>query len=454
MFEYYRLSHICYVYLDVEVPDSALVTARHLDQARWTTRGWTLQEIIAPENVEFYTKSWRFCGTRKSIAVDLNEVTGIDTKLLNRTSKMEPLQLERYSVAQRMSWAANRNTTRPEDIAYCLLGLFDVHMPLLYGEGQYKAFLRLQEEIMKHSMDHSILAWSAGSGIPRAESKGYGVLAPSPALFRDSADVVTFWGNEEPFEMTNKGLRVRIPIIDSRTLGPAIAVLNCRNRSGVGEALGLRLVHLDDIAAEDSTREVYYRQAEIEELESWEIFNSLSIRTLYLARSTRTPWETRERSDNVVFWFRFRSIDGTDGNRSFHLSQPSIGTWDDSARVLRLSPEEADFPTFSLWLFERAKTIGRPSINLGRFVVERNNVFWCTKRKIFPSYKCSLTDDMNPNSEWISMLNSETPHYYFNLRVHTSGPPNVIMDEYVYEFNIDLLITAWKDDDSEVQSYA
>lgn len=107
---------------------------------------------------------------------DITAVTGINDEALSGRG------LRVYSVAQRMSWAASRETTRDEDIAYCLMGLFDVNMPLLYGEGGVKAFIRLQEAIIQSSEDHSILAWrnrddAINFGVP------YHPLAPSPACF-------------------------------------------------------------------------------------------------------------------------------------------------------------------------------------------------------------------------------------------------------------------------------
>ncbi|KAK3324005.1 hypothetical protein B0T19DRAFT_427472 [Cercophora scortea] len=122
---------------------------------------------------------WRELGTRESLCVGISEITGIDVAVL----KMERSWADR-SVAQRMSWAAGRHTSRVEDEAYCLMGLFGVNMPLLYGEGR-KAFQRLQLEIMKQSNDSSILAWAS----PDSHSVIEGVLAQSPAMFEDCGDI-------------------------------------------------------------------------------------------------------------------------------------------------------------------------------------------------------------------------------------------------------------------------
>ncbi|KAM7198431.1 Heterokaryon incompatibility protein (HET) domain containing protein [Naviculisporaceae sp. PSN 640] len=150
-----------------------------LHKSRWFTRGWTLQELVAPLEVVFVDSEWEEIGTRETLASIIGEITGIDGAIL----RMER-SLHKYSVAQRMSWAAGRNTTRIEDEAYCLMGLFDVSMPLLYGEGR-KAFKRLQLEIMKISTDKSILAWAS----PDSHGVIEGVLASSPAMFEDCGGI-------------------------------------------------------------------------------------------------------------------------------------------------------------------------------------------------------------------------------------------------------------------------
>ncbi|KAF2201152.1 hypothetical protein GQ43DRAFT_448996 [Delitschia confertaspora ATCC 74209] len=173
MWRYYERSAMCYAYLDdVDVFDPLrgghgvsnasdgsseeltskqvdLIDEKDLARSRWFTRGWTLQELIAPARVAFYIKGWNFVGYKATMGRKLERITGIGTEIL-----MEHWpKLDTVSVARRMSWAAKRETTRVEDMAYCLLGIFDVNMPLLYGEGE-KAFVRLQEEIMKDSDDH------------------------------------------------------------------------------------------------------------------------------------------------------------------------------------------------------------------------------------------------------------------------------------------------------------
>lgn len=148
MFEWYRKSRICIVFLDFGPDHDA-----PLGPCKWFSRGWTLQELIAPKTINFYNSTWAFVGTKRSIGKRLSDATKIPESVIAGI-----LPLDHYSVAQRMSWAAGRKTTRVEDRAYSLLGLFDISMPMLYGEGT-KAFRCLQEEIIKRSNDLPILGW-------------------------------------------------------------------------------------------------------------------------------------------------------------------------------------------------------------------------------------------------------------------------------------------------------
>ena len=151
MFRWYRNATKCYVYLsDVSSP-----TFDHFNQlpcepafrkSRWFTRGWTLQELLAPSSVEFFSREGKRLGDKRSLLQQIHEVTGIAVPALQGTSS-----LSQFGIDERFSWAENRQTTREEDKAYSLLGIFDVYMPLIYGEGRDNAFTRLREEIDKPS---------------------------------------------------------------------------------------------------------------------------------------------------------------------------------------------------------------------------------------------------------------------------------------------------------------
>lgn len=165
MFQYYTLALVCYAYLrDVPTKGAFAIENRPVGWnnnpertvfawSKWHTRGWTLQELLAPQILLFLSDSWEFLGSRADLADKLEEITQIPASIL----RLEKSPSE-MSIAQRMSWAASRQTTRVEDEAYSLLGIFDVNMPTLYGEGR-KAFQRLQEEIMKQSSDTTLFAW-------------------------------------------------------------------------------------------------------------------------------------------------------------------------------------------------------------------------------------------------------------------------------------------------------
>lgn len=231
MYAWYQDSTVCYAYLS-DVPDIELSqrdSLRCFRESRWFTRGWTLQELIAPRGIIFYSQSWKKIGHRsdKFLLDTISGTTGVPTSIL--TGKET---LHQISLAKKMSWAARRVTTRVEDMAYCLLGIFDVNMPLLYGEGN-KAFTRLQEEIIKTSNDHTIFCWTRKkrANVPADWTS---MLAPSPLAFAESGDFVPIdaWENPMPYPMTNLGLSIHLPLI--YTLTQIFVVLDaglCGNRS-------------------------------------------------------------------------------------------------------------------------------------------------------------------------------------------------------------------------------
>ncbi|KUJ12954.1 uncharacterized protein LY89DRAFT_699514 [Mollisia scopiformis] len=175
MYQWYAKSQVCYAYLeDVEElnydPDKK--------PSRWFTRGWTLQELLAPKWVEFFGLNWKYLGSKTTMCETIFQITKIPRGVL-----VSSHEIRRQSIAKRMSWASERQTTRMEDTAYCLLGIFEINMPLLYGEGE-RAFQRLQEELIKESDDQSIFAWDAEGFLNN------GVFARSPADFRNAGDIL------------------------------------------------------------------------------------------------------------------------------------------------------------------------------------------------------------------------------------------------------------------------
>ncbi|KIY00433.1 uncharacterized protein Z520_04118 [Fonsecaea multimorphosa CBS 102226] len=247
MFKWYRDAKTCYAYLsdvgDGENPRNDGSTFRH---SRWFTRGWTLQELLVPPKLIFFSKTWAPIGERKMLSDVIQDITSISQEFQSPGSIFE------VSIAQRMSWAARRSTTREEDIAYCLLGLFDVNMPLLYGEGR-KAFRRLQEEIIKQSNDESIFAWGLYQiDESNSDAAHTGALALSPSDFLGCGDIVKCkaWKPRHTvsFELTKKGLRMEIPLAYQQ-LPPGesniadqeqiVGLLNCRRRDDLSNVIAI-----------------------------------------------------------------------------------------------------------------------------------------------------------------------------------------------------------------------
>ncbi|KAB5531397.1 hypothetical protein GE09DRAFT_973896 [Coniochaeta sp. 2T2.1] len=224
MYNWYEGASVCFAYLsDVH----SRVDMTEFARSRWFTRGWTLQELVAPRNVELYTSTWELIGSKVvpgevdldtttqidtpvDLTANISTATGIREEYLRRSFKIDP------SVAEKMSWAAKRSTSRKEDIAYCLLGLFDVNMPLLYGEGCSKAFLRLQCEMMPRTNDDSILVWGwRGTSAERNTHNPYvSYLAVSPARFAYCVDIVRAKVRPKGIDLvtTNRGMELEAPL--------------------------------------------------------------------------------------------------------------------------------------------------------------------------------------------------------------------------------------------------
>ncbi|KAI2627694.1 HET-domain-containing protein [Hypoxylon sp. NC1633] len=234
MYRWYENAHTCYVFLkDTTKPGPGRLELG--GEEEWFSRGWTLQELIAPKEVRFYDRNWDLIGTRKSLRYSLSDITGIDVSALNGTRKPQE-----YSIAQRMSWASGRQTTKGEDRSYSLIGLFDVSMPMLYGEGESKAFMRLQEEIIKRSDDRSIFAWKGLSG-------PHGLLASSPDAFKDCQHMtsVPIRTGNSAYSMTNRGISITT-YLSPWTVDTYAAPINCIDGNGKKPRIYLRRLEADD----------------------------------------------------------------------------------------------------------------------------------------------------------------------------------------------------------------
>ncbi|KAK3314578.1 heterokaryon incompatibility protein-domain-containing protein [Apodospora peruviana] len=215
MFAWYKKAVVCYAYL-ADLHSTSLA----LDLCSWFTRGWTLQELLAPNRMYFYNMDWEHVGSKYDLASRITGTTGIPKPVI-----LGQVTLDSCSVAMRMSWAANRETTRVEDMAYSLLGIFGVHMPLIYGEGT-AAFRRLQEEIIKRNNDLTIFAWDHtpyALAEQQTEQTVLPLLAKSPKAFSQSWLVVPFTDDFAEFSLTNKGLasNVMLRIIHANHSYPA-----------------------------------------------------------------------------------------------------------------------------------------------------------------------------------------------------------------------------------------
>ncbi|KAI5989363.1 hypothetical protein EDD15DRAFT_1321540 [Pisolithus albus] len=155
MFGWYRRSALTIVYLS-DIPNT-----RSFGASEWFRRGWTLQELLAPQTILFYTQDWSLYKNHvgsnhkvnANVIEELERATGIDPRFLIEFSPgMDDAR-------SRLQWASRRHTTRPEDIAYSLFGIFDLHLPVLYGESAEKALGRLLVEIISQSGDISVLDW-------------------------------------------------------------------------------------------------------------------------------------------------------------------------------------------------------------------------------------------------------------------------------------------------------
>ena len=231
MYAWYEDATVCYAYLvDVELQANLDMTMPQIQASSWFTRGWTLQELLAPGKVQFFDKTWAYLGNRDEMAHHISDITGIEAQYLLPAPQLRSIPHKRCtkavdctghppysrlatsgrwepSVATRMSWASRRETSRTEDMAYCLLGIFHVNMPLLYGEGM-KAFTRLQHEIIKQSNDDSIFAWTA-------DQEFTGILAKWPSNFANSRYVheeAPIRTDRRPYAITNQGLELPVTL--------------------------------------------------------------------------------------------------------------------------------------------------------------------------------------------------------------------------------------------------
>ncbi len=271
MFQWYAGAAVCYTFLaDVPPGEDPDADGSRFRLSRWFTRGWTLQELVAPSELLFLSSDWELVGSKRQLATLVEAISGVDREALLREKP-----LNKFSVAQRLSWAAQRETTRIEDRAYSLLGIFGISMPTLYGEGE-GALRRLQEEIMRRIPDQSLFAWRNVYVPPelpweqsarRFECSVYreeydmSFLAPSLEVFNQKQKIVTVPHNEvarliglspsAEFASSPHGIRMEIAVIPLSLFLPSLfttfdgdkddlylAILGCETAEQPGHLLG------------------------------------------------------------------------------------------------------------------------------------------------------------------------------------------------------------------------
>ena len=270
MYAWYAGAQVCYAYLvDVSAQDDLGAEGSQFRESVWFTRGWTLQELLAPFEVTILSQDWRVIGSKRGLVDIIEQITGISTEALLRETPLGD-----FSVAQRLSWASHRRTTRVEDRAYSLLGIFDINIPTLYGEGE-RAFRRLQEAIMQRIPDQSLLAWgSVYEDSPSEEDwcalefvclenkLDLSILAPSPISFAEVGSITAVSHKivcdrlQQPdlsvpeYTSTPHGIRTQLPMMPlSRFLPPKViyphgssewylVILGCESAHHPGNLLG------------------------------------------------------------------------------------------------------------------------------------------------------------------------------------------------------------------------
>ncbi|KAH7408549.1 heterokaryon incompatibility protein-domain-containing protein [Phaeosphaeria sp. MPI-PUGE-AT-0046c] len=237
MFKWYRDAGVCITYLqDVELTSPAQQQAdlsiffKSNSQlpSEWFSRGWTLQELIAPRDMRFFDTNWNYMGTKQSLATEIESITGVSAPYLTGAQ-----DFREACIATKMSWMAGRTTTRQEDIAYGMLGLFGITMTPQYGEGQY-AFLRLQHELLSKTTDESLFAWkmpdpNVGAKFVITSSSEttwapneWGMLAPTPDWFRSCSNMTIEGGKRitrpaQVFQQVREGVQIPVSKVEGNT---------------------------------------------------------------------------------------------------------------------------------------------------------------------------------------------------------------------------------------------
>ncbi|KAI0665706.1 heterokaryon incompatibility protein-domain-containing protein [Trametes maxima] len=331
MFELYRDASMCYAYLeDVPPGENPYLPRSAFRRSRWFKRVWTLQELIAPASVIFLASDWQTIGAKRQLGELIESITGIDRLVLTHRRSLEDV-----SIACRMSWAATREARREEDRAYSLMGIFGVYMPTIYGEKE-RAFLRLQEEIIKRSPDQSIFAWgralhdyNSGVFVATAKQHDYNcqsdaeaLFATSPADFIDCADITPIelsefaasigldQENVPVYTHTSAGIRTTLPMVaigqSSRSPDAWLGLLSCIDGHGRLICLFLRAHEtisskflIGGYIAQGNRRNEYYRTSRLTQFERY-LVASVSLKEVIIHSSRVTSRGRSQTSSSLT----------------------------------------------------------------------------------------------------------------------------------------------------------
>ncbi|KAL7947586.1 heterokaryon incompatibility domain-containing protein [Trichoderma barbatum] len=237
MFRWYRNAAICYAYLEDVSEDIELLFTSSLsfEHSRWFTQGWTLQELLAPRDIAFFSAKWAPIGRKMKLSRILEQIIGIPHDILTGNAR-----LDQISVADRMNWVSKRQATREEDIAYFLMGIFDVNMPMVYGEGG-KASVRLQEEIPKQTQDESLFAWRS-SEESTSEAPYRGLVASSPEEFASDVTITPFSASMTSASTLLGNGRISLSCALYKDL---IFGLKCFQGTDVSSVVGIRVTSIE-----------------------------------------------------------------------------------------------------------------------------------------------------------------------------------------------------------------
>lgn len=434
MYEWYRQSAVCYAYLfDAFCIEHDFLFDRNDDQehhhrrssfdkARWFTRGWCLQELLSPRNMQFFNKNWEYIGSKHSLKTPISMVTGIDEYGLFIPD------LSVLSVAHRMTWAARRETTRPEDVAYCLLGIFNINMPLLYGEGQVRAFGRLQEEIMRRIEDHSIFAWSGIGTDFRNDMVGF--LAPHPSGFTyGRVDLCELPNYIEPLSITGRGIRAQVPLIRQEGHGQNyVAVIGC-NKSGESQSY-----YAIPVTRIKKSSDVYRRTSPHLQTVSFEEASTATLSTIFLLRHSR-PTHLEDK-DTTQVWLSL--LEMRDCFFKIKHTIPS-SLWNVHRRVFAFSP--SDFELYPRMAIAFANTEGKGfvlKIDLDSRGISTNLIEFMRPSteellQVDPDQELSSRVPMN-----LGLIKSESQLFLRQYTITASVERVIVFEQALYEVKVSI----------------